>query len=279
MRGIFEYVVATVIGSIVVIVAIIGYLNFFVFTDKNPTNITPVEVTPQVLGSVSESKESYKLLSDSFTNEYTIDTAEVSIIELTNSVSSESYLLFDNLNLDSIEGTTVPNSFVILKFGQNKVSSLSDDEGLFKIKLPKNLIPFTKTTFLTLDSNEEELNRKEFILVLQQYLNRSYFLVDSKDMVFSLSTGDLYTTLPNKVNNISNEKCYGEFQPYSTGNASSESSMSETLVFPEDESEYDFNLKPFVAFKVTNLTDFYSLDYCKTEWNKIGSTLKWHSEN
>lgn len=264
MKKFVENIFATFFALLIVVGFFAGFLKYFVFT--SPTTV-PSENA--IMGVEDDNKQQIILNPEKF------DRPNNVII--TSGQKKDNILLFDNENKDNLEGNTIPNSLVELKINSEVISTRSDPDGFFSIKMPGNLIQFTKGKVTTFDDEMVETNNYEFILVLRNFMKRTYFILENRKEVFSMSIGDLYSTKGRDYNTISSMYCSVEIDETVNKENFNISKDKNTLIIPSSVETLDFTLNKYIAFKIVNKLQIYSLEYCRNEWNSYGPSLQWHT--
>lgn len=279
MQSTMETITAVILSFAVVIGGILFYAKLYIYgPDGRKTDILGINE------NIDKSLESEQIIFKP------PDLADDEQVVINSGIRKEHIIIFDNMNREYFEGMSIPNSTVELKIGSEKIRTTANPNGFFSIKMPDDIVQFTPCEFLTYDKDYKIVNGFKFIIVLRQFLDRTYFLIEKRGEVFSLELSDQYISQRDEFNTVSTVLCKATLDPDLDKSNFDITKNKNTIVFPFNLESLVFTDKRYVAFDIEdNLKvdgddneekdEDEILSDCKANWKDYEGTLKWHTQN
>lgn len=260
-----ENLITIIVSFVIVLGGYFIFIEFFLFRQADNTN------DDQVLGLNSEFVEPRISLesetSDNFRN-----------IIISSGIQTDKYIFFDNLNRNYLEGTSIPNSEIELEIGKATFRTKTNPDGFFSFELPKDLVQFSIGEVSILDKDFQIKSGFRFVLILRNYLHRTYFFIKERDEIFSLQLPNDYKNDLDQFDKTENLYCSAIEDPNIDSGNFDIIEDNDIVIFPFSIDTLDFDQNKYCAFKISNIIDPTNYTSCKDEWKQYEKTLIWHTE-
>ncbi|MBD3363214.1 hypothetical protein GF362_05830 [Candidatus Dojkabacteria bacterium] len=265
-KKIAENLATIIISFVIVLLIYFAFIEFVLFRKPNDTNNQN-----KILG-IQDEEEKPRIL---FEADEPLNEKQISI---SSGIQTNQYIFFDNINREYLEGTSIPNSVVELEIGNNLLTAETNPDGFFSFKLPPDILQFSVSKLSLLDKNYQIKSSYKFILILREYLHRTYFILEGKNEIFSLQLRDNYKNARDQFGQVENIYCIATLDSDINSVNFDIVEDSNVVIFPFTVESLDFEQNKYCAFRLESKADKSNLTYCKEEWRQYEKTLIWHTE-